>query len=89
MPLTVQGSVRDLGAQRFAGDGNAAGPAIAGATVVVGPTLILGATPPPTLPAGDAQAVTAADGSYRVSGYAVGTPTYAMVFPPAGAELVK
>ena len=83
-PLAAQGSVRDLGAQRFAGDGGAAGAAIASATVVVGSTLIVGATPPPTLPSGDAKATTAADGTYTVTGYAAGSPTYVMVFPGTG-----
>ena len=40
---------------------------LAGAIVVVGPTLVLGATPPPTLPVGDAQATTDISGNYSVS----------------------
>jgi hypothetical protein len=83
-PLVVQGSVRDLGTQRYAGDGGAAGAVITSATIVVGPTLIVGATPPPTLPSGDAKATTASDGSYTVTGYTAGSPTYVMVFPAAG-----
>lgn len=44
----------------------ASGAPIAGAVVVAGSTLVLGATPPPTIPAGDAQATTGADGSFSV-----------------------
>jgi hypothetical protein len=84
LPLTVQGTVRDLGSQRYAADGGSPGAAIAGATVVVGPTLVVDATAPPRLPAGDAQSVTTGDGSYAVTGYAAGSPTYVMVFPAAG-----
>ena len=39
---------------------------LSGATVIVGTTLILGVTPPPTLPAGDVQATTDANGNYSV-----------------------
>jgi uncharacterized protein YkwD len=80
---TAQGVVRDLGAQRYANDGKTPGPPIAGATVIVGSTRIAGATPPPTTPAGDARALTQADGSYSVVGFTAGSPTYIMVFAPA------
>lgn len=83
-PLPLSGVVRDLGAQRFSGDGASPGPAIAGATVVVGPVLITGATPPATLPAGDVAAVTAADGSFTIGGVATVNASYVMVFPSAG-----
>lgn len=81
---SAQGVVRDLGAQRYANDGNAAGAPIAGATVVVGPTLVDGATPPATYPTGDAHTTTQSDGSYTLAGFATGTPTYAIVLPPVG-----
>jgi len=87
--LSAQGSVRDLGLQRYSGDGAAPGSAIAGATVVVGSTLIVGATAPPMLPAGDAQSTTAADGSYTVTGASATGPTYVMVFPPTGDSHVS
>ncbi len=79
--LSASGVVRDLGTHRYTGDNGTDGPAIAGSTVVVGPTLIVGATPPPTLPVGDAAATTAADGSYTVNGYGASPTTYVMVFP--------
>ena len=42
------------------------GAPIANAIVYVGQTLILGATPPPTVPAGDVQTTTAADGTFSI-----------------------
>ncbi len=80
--LVVHGVVRDLGAQRYADDGNAAGAPIAGATVIVGPRLIVGAIPPARVPSGDAAATTGADGSYEISGYDGRGSTYVMVFTP-------
>jgi hypothetical protein len=86
---SVSGVVRDLGAQQYGGDGNAAGGPIRGATVVIGPALIAGATPPPVLPAGDARATTAADGSFTVRRFAPGATLYVMVFPSAGDEHIS
>lgn len=82
--IASQGTVHDLGAQRFSGDGQAAGAAIAGATVIVGPTLVVGATPPPTTPSGDSATVTASDGSYKIGNYTTTGTTYVMVFPASG-----
>ena len=78
----VEGTVRDLGTQRYASDGGTAGEPISGAIVVVGKVLILGATPPPALPRGDVATITNADGAYSVSGYDGRGRTYVMVFPP-------
>jgi Cysteine-rich secretory protein family len=44
-----------------------AGTPIGGAVIVAGTTLVIGATPPPTVPAGDGQTTTAADGSFTVA----------------------
>jgi hypothetical protein len=77
-PAALTGTVADLGAQRYSGDGNAAGAALVGATVVVGSTLIVGATPPATIPAGDVSTTTSVSGGFSVSAT---TPTYVMVFP--------
>ncbi len=82
--VTAHGTVRDLGAQRYADDGNAVGAPVAGATVIVGSRLVVGATAPATVPRGDAAATTGADGSYAVTGYDTRGTTYVMVFPPPG-----
>jgi uncharacterized protein YkwD len=42
------------------------GSPIAGAVIIAGATLVIGATPPPSVPTGDAQTTTAADGSFTV-----------------------
>jgi hypothetical protein len=76
--------VRDLGAQRYADDGNAPGAPVAGMTVIVGPGLIIGAAAPARLPRGDVAATTGADGAYEIAGYEARGTTYVMVFPPAG-----
>jgi hypothetical protein len=44
----------------------ASGTPIAGAVVVAGASLVQGATPPPTVPAGDAQTMTGSDGSFSL-----------------------
>ena len=80
----MHGVVRDLGAQRYADDGNAAGAPIAGATVIVGPRLVVGAGPPGAVPRGDVAATTGGDGSYDIAGYDRRGTTYVMVFPPPG-----
>lgn len=87
--LNATGSVLDLGAQRYAGDGGTPGAAIDGATVVVGPTLINGATPPPSLPSGDALATTSASGVFTVSGFSGTGTTYVEVFPASGDSHVS
>jgi hypothetical protein len=46
--------------------------------------MVTGATPPATLPAGDAIATTAADGSYTVRGFDATKHDYVMVLPATG-----
>jgi hypothetical protein len=87
--FSARGVVSDLGAQRYAGDGNAPGAPIAGATVVVGPRLIVGGVAPAAVPRGDVAATTGADGTYEVAGYDARGTTYVMVFPPAGDRHVS
>jgi hypothetical protein len=62
------------------------GAPIPGAVVVIGGTLIAGATPPPSLPAGDVAATTAADGTFVLPAHAQAA-SYLTVFAANHAAL--